>query len=133
MRITGIGEKYYLIAPEGLGVYGILEVLSNYTGMRTDSFADMQVKRIFSDLFRGAVDLKACYRKYYIKEYDTFREFLYQKETLEYGAIDSMELREGEALWELKYTINGYNVRDLIGYENENLPLFNDFLEGIPI
>nr|WP_300807612.1 hypothetical protein [uncultured Acetatifactor sp.] len=133
MRITGIGEKYYLIAPEGLGVYGILEVLSNYTGMRKDSFADMQVKRIFSDLFRGAVDLKACYRKYYIKEYDTFREFLYQKETLEYGAIDSMELREGEALWELKYTINGYNVRDLIGYENENLPLFNDFLEGIPI
>ncbi len=133
MRITGIGEKYYLIAPEGLGVYGILEVLSNYTGMRKDSFADMQVKRIFSDLFRGAVDLKASYRKYYIKEYDTFREFLYQKETLEYGAIDSMELREGEALWELKYTINGYNVRDLIGYENENLPLFNDFLEGIPI
>ena len=133
MRITGIGEKYYLIAPEGLGVYGILEVLSNYTGMRKDSFADMQVKRIFSDLFRGAVDLKACYRKYYIKEYDTFREFLYQKETLEYGSIDSMELREGEALWELKYTINGYNVRDLIGYENENLPLFNDFLEGIPI
>ena len=133
MRIMGIGEKYYLIAPEGLGVYGILEVLSNYTGMRKDSFADMQVKRIFSDLFRGAVDLKACYRKYYIKEYDTFREFLYQKETLEYGAIDSMELREGEALWELKYTINGYNVRDLIGYENENLPLFNDFLEGIPI
>ena len=132
MRITGIGEKYYLIAPEGLGVYGILEVLSNYTGMRKDSFADMQVKRIFSDLFRGAVDLKACYRNY-IKEYDTFREFLYQKETLEYGAIDSMELREGEALWELKYTINGYNVRDLIGYENENLPLFNDFLEGIPI
>ena len=133
MRITGIGEKYYLIAPEGLGVYGILEVLSNYTGMRKDSFADMQVKRIFSDLFRGAVDLKACYRKYYIKEYDTFREFLYKKATMEYGAIDSMELREGEALWELKYTINGYNVRDLIGYENENLPLFNDFLEGIPI
>ena len=118
MRITGIGEKYYLIAPEGLGVYGILEVLSNYTGMRKDSFADMQVKRIFSDLFRGAVDLKACYRKYYIKEYDTFREFLYQKETLEYGAIDSMELREGEALWELKYTINGYNVRDLRSEEH---------------
>lgn len=133
MRITGIDEKYYLIAREGLEMCGILEILSNHTGMRKDSFADIQVKRIFSDLFCGAVDLRACYRKYYIKEYDTFRDFLYQKEMLEYGVIDSLKLQEDEALWELKYTISGYSVRDLIGYENENLSLFNDFLKGLPI
>lgn len=133
MRITGIGDKYYLIAPRGLEMDSLLGTLNSHTGMRKDSFADMQVKRIFSDLFCNAVDLKVCYRKYYIKEYDSFREFLYQKETLEYDTIDSMGLQEGETLWELRNAISGYNVRDLIGYENENLPLFNCFLEGVPI
>lgn len=133
MRITGIGDKYYLIAPEGLEMDILLGILSSRTGMRKDSFADMQVKRIFLDLFCGAVDLMDCYRKYYIKEYDSFREFLYQKETLEYDTIDSIGLQKGETLWELRYTISGYGVRDLIGYENENLPLFNHFLEEILI
>lgn len=52
---------------------------------------------------------------------------------MEYDTIDSMGLQEGETLWELRNAISGYNVRDLIGYENENLPLFNRFLEGVPI
>ena len=77
MKIMGIEGKCYLIAPEGLEMDSILEAVRNHTGMRKGSFADRQVKRIFSDLFCNAFDLKSCYRKYYIEEYDSFREFLY--------------------------------------------------------
>lgn len=133
MKIMGIEEKCYLIALEGLEMDSILEAVRNHTGMRKGSFADQQVDRIFSDLFCNAFDLKSCYRKYYMEEYDSFREFLYQKETLEYDTIDSMELQEGDTVWELRYGINSYSIRDLIGYENENIPLFNQFLEGINV
>ena len=111
----------------------ILRAISYNTGMRKDSFADREVKRFFSDLFGSAVDLKTVYKKYYIKEYDFFHDFLYQKENIEYEKITSLELNEGDTLWKLRYEINDYGVQNLIGYSGENLPLLNHFLEGIQL
>lgn len=133
MRLVGIESDYYLIAPEGVEMNRIIKVVYDNTGMRKNSFADLQVQKIFSDLLYCAVDLKYNYKRYYIEEYDSFREFLYQKETMEYELIDSIYLRENDTLWKLRYQINSYNVRDIIGYENENLSMLNCFLEGIRI
>lgn len=133
MRIVATEETYYLICPEGSDINRILETVYNNTGMRKGSFADREVRKIFRNLFDCAVDLKACYSKYYKEEYDSFGDFLYQKETMEHEEIDSMKLQDGDALWKLQYEINSYGVRDIIGYENENLPLLNLFLEGIRI
>lgn len=133
MRIVGVEDNYYLISPNGVEINRILENVCENTGMRKNSFADLQVRKIFSDLFRCAVDLKSCYRKYYIEEYDSFREFLYQKETMEYELIDSMNLQENDTLWRLRYEINSYSVRNIIGYDNENISMLNHFLEEIQI
>lgn len=133
MRIVGTETDYYLIAPDGVVMNRILKSIYDNTGMRKNSFADLQVKKIFSDLFQCAVNLKYNYKKYYIQEYDSFQEFLYQKEMIEYELIEFMHLQENDALWKLRYDINSYSVKDIIGYKNENLLMFNGFLEGIQI
>lgn len=133
MRVVGIEDDYYLIAPEGVEMNRIIEGVCDNTGMRKNSFADLQVQKIFSDLLYCAVDLKYDYKKYYIEEYDSFREFLYQKETMEYELIDSMNLEENDTLWKLRYKMNSYNVKEIIGYDNENISMLNCFLEGIQI
>lgn len=131
MKIIATEEGYYLVAPEGADMKRILKAVCEHTGMRKGSFADREVQKIFSDLFQCAVDLKYSYRKYYIEEYESFREFLYQKETMEYEQIDSMNIQEEDTLWELRDGVNRYGVKDMIGYENENIPMLNRFLEGI--
>lgn len=133
MRIVGADEDYYLIAPQGVELNKIMQAVNDHTGMRAGSFADLQVKRIFSDLFRGAMDLWSIYGNYYIEEYDSFREFLYQREGMEYESIDSIQLQKEDTLWKLRYGINNYGVKDLIGYENENISILNHFLKGVPI
>ena len=133
MRIKNIGDHYYLVAPEGVTLEQILRAIFYNTGMRKDSFADREVKRFFSDLFGSAMNLKAVYDKYYVKEYDFFRDFLYQKKNIEYEEIASLELNEGDTLWKLRYEINDYGVQNLIGYSGENLPLLNHFLEEIQL
>lgn len=133
MRIIGSEEDYYLIAPQGVRLNRIMQAVNDHTGMRAGSFADQQVKRIFSDLFRSAMDLRSLYGNYYIEEYDSFREFLYQREGIEYVFIDSMQLQEEDTLWKLRYGINNYGIKDLIGYENENISVLNCFLKGVPI
>lgn len=133
MRIQNIEDNYYLIAPEGTEMAQILKAVYSNTGMRKNSFAEREVKRFFSDLFSCAIDLKAIYKKYYMKEYDSFDEFLYQKENFEYEEIESLGLNASDALWKLRYKINSYGVKSLIGYSCENLPLLNHFLEEIPL
>lgn len=132
--ITGfnVSNDYYLLAPEGIMMNRLLESIFDHTGMRKNSFADQQVRKIFSDFFQGAVDLKYIYKKYYDKEYDSFREFLYQYKTLDYEFIDYASLSDSDTIWDLRQkSIDG--IEELIGYNNENLPLFNRFLEEINI
>lgn len=134
MRIiagTETNYDFYLISPKEVGMNKILNVISENTGMRKRSFADLEVQIIFSQLFRNAVDLKHNYQKYYNEEYDSFREFLYQYKTLEYVFIDSIRLQENETLWQLRYNIDSYDVENILGHQNENLPLLNHFLEVI--
>lgn len=133
MKIIATEDNYYLIAPDGVDMKRILNMVCEHTGMRKGSFADLEVQEIFSDLFRCAVNLKYSYRKYYIEEYDSFREFLYQKETMEYEQIDSMNLQDDDTLWELRDGVNRYGIKDIIGYENENILMLNRFLEGIKV
>ena len=111
----------------------ILKAICDNTGMRKNSFADLEVNKIFLDLFSDAVDLKDIYNKYYAEEYNSFKEFLYNHETMENEFIDTVNLSENETLWDLKYQINNYGVKDIIGFDNENLPILNSFLGGIQV
>ena len=131
--IIGQEESYYLISSEGKTSSEILDSILSNAGMRKNSFAEDQIKLLFSNLLHGAVDLKKIYKGYYIDEYDSFREFLYQKETLEYSWIDSLQINEMQTLWEIRYWLNDYGIRDLIGYEQENLKMINEFLETIQV
>lgn len=132
ITISDVSNAYYLITPEGIMMNYLIETIFDNTGMRKGSFADQQIKKIFSSLFQGAVDLKHIYNKYYSKEYDSFREFLYQYKTFEYDFIDYVSLSDGDTIWELRQkSLDG--IEELIGYNNEKLPLFNQFLEEIRI
>lgn len=124
-------DSYYLIAPEDVKMDKILNAIFNNTGMRKKSFAEQEVQWIFSCLFQNAEDLGHYYKTYYFEEYDSFPDFLYQYKLFEEDFIDHISLRENETLWELRYHIDSYQVRQILGHENENLPLFNRFLEGI--
>lgn len=126
-------DDYYLITPEMVKMEIILKAICNNTGMKKNSFADLEVNKIFSDLFSNAVDLKDIYNKYYAEEYDSFKKFLYNHETMENEFIDTINLSENETLWDLKYHINNYGIKDIIGFNNENLPILNCFLEGIQV
>lgn len=126
-------DDYYLIAPERVKVEKILKAIYDNTGMRKNSFADLEVKKFFSDLFSNAVDLKDIYNKYYNEEYDSFNLFLYNHETMDNKFINMVNLSENDTLWDLKYQVNNYGVKDIIGFDNENLPILNCFLEGIQV
>lgn len=126
-------DDYYLITPKKVKMEKILKAIYDNTGMRKNSFADLEVKKFFSDLFSNAVDLKDIYNEYYIDEYDSFKQFLYNHETMDNEFIDMVNLSENDTLWDLKYQINNYGVKDIIGYDNENLPILNCFLEGIQV
>lgn len=126
-------EKYYLIAPEGVPMIDILNAIYKNTGMRKDSFADLQVKQIFSNLFKNAVELKYYYKTYYIEEYHSFQDFLYQSKLMDKEVISSINLHESETLWELRQNLNDANLQNFMGYDNENILLLNSFLEGVRI
>lgn len=133
MRIVCAETKYYLIAPRGIEIEQILQSVYANTGMREGSFADMEVRRIFAGFFRCGMNLTSCYEKYYSKEYDSFQEFLYQKEILEYSSIDTLRLQTDEVIWKLQYELNDYTVRELVEYSDENIPILNRFLEEISL
>lgn len=133
MRIVWIEANGYLIAPRGIEIGQILQSVYANTGMREGSFADMEVRRVFTGFFRCAMNLTSCYEKYYSKEYDSFQEFLYQKEILEYPSIDTLRLQADEVIWKLRYEFNGHTVSELVEYSNENIQILNRFIEGISL
>ena len=63
------------------------------------------------------------YQKYYSMEYDTFTQYLYKKEMLDNSLIERFNLHEEETIWKLRSKND-----TIIGYNNENLAIINQFL-----
>jgi len=131
LQIIKIEENYFLKTDLKDTISSLLEKVQAHNGMIKGSFADKYVVKIFTDLLNGATNLGKKYSKYYSEEYDSFENYLYKKELFEIEMIRKIDLRSDENLWALRFTTNNYSIKDIIGYEDENLPIINQTLEYI--
>ncbi len=129
LKVVHIEDGYYLKSDSEIKMVDILELVYKNNGMRKESFAEKYVIKILSDMLFGAIDLKRKYRKYYANEYKSLSEYLYKKELLEKETIDALNLNESEAIWKLRFATNNYSIKEIIGYEDENLGIINQTLE----
>lgn len=129
LKVVHIEDGYYLKSDSEIKMVDILELVYKNNGMRKGSFAEKYVIKILSDMLFGAIDLKRKYRKYYANEYKSLSEYLYKKELLEKETIDALNLNESEAIWKLRFATNNYSIKEIIGYEDENLGIINQTLE----
>lgn len=120
MEIIKSDEECYLKTEFGFDLLFFIEKVKANSGMKKNSFAERYVIKIVSDLLIGAVDLG---KKYYSMEYDTFTQYLYKKEMLDNSLIERFNLHEEETIWKLRSKND-----TIIGYNNENLAIINQFL-----
>lgn len=126
IRLVEYLEIYYLIMDQNIEPSMILSGIIDNSGMRKGSFADDQVIHIFKGLLMGASDLRHMYDTYYSEEYSSFGEYLYKKEKFSEDFIK--HLADNETIYALRYTVNNYSLRDIIGYENENLDIITEMM-----
>lgn len=131
LQIVKIEENYFLKTDLKGTISLLLEKVQANNGMVKGSFAEKYVVKIFADLLNGATNLGEKYNKYYSEEYDSFETYLYKKELFEMEMIRKINLQSDENLWALRFTTNNYSIKDIIGYEDENLPIINQTLEYI--
>ena len=131
MRICKIHDEYLFIAPIEMTVEKVLEKINSDTGMRKGSYADCFVKLVFGNLLKGADNLRYFYDRYYSMEYDDFKTYLYCKEMFEDEEIQQMNLADNESVWRLESALNSYSTTTIFGYEDENLEIFNNYLETL--
>lgn len=131
LKIVNVEGTYYLKSDCELKLTEILEHIHMNNGMRKESFAEKYVVKILSDMLMGAIDLNREYQKYYSKEYTSLAEYLYKKQLFEKETIDHLNLSECETLWKLQFNRNNYSIKDIIGYEDQNLGVINQTLEYI--
>lgn len=129
MKIFIINEIYYLKSKNNKTIADIIYLVCSNCGMKKHSFAERYTRKIISDLLLNAVNLRDKYIKYYKLEYDSFEEFLYQKESLEHEQIKEFWLNDDETIWKLQYSINSYKANNILGYDGENLEIINKALE----
>lgn len=131
LQVVKIHENYFLKANSTLNISTLLKQVQCHNGMKKGSFAENYVVKIISDLLNGAINLGDRFTKYYFDEYDSFETYLYKKELFESEMIEKLELKPDETLWMLRMLTNNYSIRDIIGYEDENLQIINQTLEYI--
>ena len=131
LKIVKIKENYFLKTDSELSISTLLEKVQCNSGMDKGSFAEKYVVKIITDLLTGAINLGEKYNKYYLEEYDAFEDYLFKKELFEKETIKKLNIQSNETLWLLRFTINNYSIKDIIGYEDENLQIINQTLEYI--
>lgn len=131
LQIVKIEENYFLKIDSRCTISTLLERVQSHNGMKKGSFAEKYVVKIITDLLNGAINLGEKYSKYYFEEYDSFEDYLYKKELFEIEMIKEINLRADETLWMLRFTTNNYSIKNIIGYEDENLQIINQTLEYI--
>lgn len=105
-----------------------------FQGIRHGSFVDRCMHKILRDIFRYAVNVRDEYELYYRDEYDSFSDFLFQKELLGRDIADTLGKNVSEQLYRLYLDLNDYNTDNLLlGYEDDynELNRINRILEQI--
>lgn len=133
MRIFAFNEKYYCKVAGDYSFDKLEQEIYRKIVMKEGSFANQYSRKIFSDCFRYATDLKAEYLNYYDKEYDSLELYLYKKELLEYEDIEEIDLKTEESLLRLGVTLSSYNTQLFLEDEDSRASIINKLLMEIKL
>lgn len=93
-------------------------------GVEKGKYAGELIVNIYRTLTTNLIDLKYQFNKYYIKEYDSFSDFLYHKYLIDEYVLDYLYdfiTQEDKTLYFSDFTWNtGYNLASLLN-ENEKV------------
>lgn len=131
MRILNLAGQYYCKADDSFVYEELDKRISDALHLRKDSFAEFYSKRIFQAYFQYARDLKKEYLSYYRQEYESFADYLYKKELLDWAHIDILDLSEHQTLLKLNINLTSYNADNLIEYEENGIDILNQALKEI--
>ncbi|MHB8125309.1 MAG: hypothetical protein ACYDEJ_06625 [Desulfitobacteriaceae bacterium] len=131
MRILKLSNEYYCIADDGFVYEELEKMISDALHLRKDSFVEFYSKRIFQGFFQYARDLKKEYMVYYRQEYESFTDYLYKKELLDWAHIEILDLSEHQTLLKLNMHLTSYNADSLIEYEENGIDILNQALKEI--
>lgn len=131
LKVLSMDQGYFLKSDITLTLSELFCLIERNSEMRKGSFAEKCTIKILEDLLKGAINLREKYNKYYSCEYSNFEEYLYRKELIDLAEINDIAIQESETLWELRFMIHNYSIKNIIGYNDENLELINQTLEYI--
>lgn len=131
MSIFNLAGKYYCIMNDSFAYEELKGRISDAFNLRKDSFAEFYSKRIFQAFFQYARDLKKEYLEYYRQEYESFADYLYIKELLNWAEIEILDLGEHKTLLKLNTNLASYNADNLIEYEGNSIDILNHVLKEI--
>ena len=83
--------KYFFVGYKDLNKYYNKKKFLEKAKVREESYAGRLISRIYNGILINTIDLKREYERYYAKEYNTFKEFLYQKYFIEYSEMECWE------------------------------------------
>lgn len=130
-RLYYVNNVYYLKLDNQFYPRTIIKALLAKSGMRKDSFAEKIVLNSFIELLSNAENLVEIYHLFYRQEYDTLEDFLFKKELLELADIKSFSIGDNDSLWKLHLLRKQNSIKNLIGYDNENIMCINSMLKVI--
>ena len=133
MKIISIAGKYLCKVKRSFTLQQLENYLDEHLGMRKESFAERYSKQIFRDLFGYARDLQREYHDYYALEYNSFEQFLYQKELWECWVIDELALESEQTVLELRPNLANYNASTLMDHAESCVEIINQVLEEMPL
>jgi hypothetical protein len=129
VRILKLADECYCIAEDGFVYKDLEKIISDRLHLKKNSFADVYSKKIFKAFLKYAKDLKKEYMEYYQQEYESFFEYLYKKELLDWQDIDNLNLSENQTLLKLNIKLTSYNAENLISYEEKGMDILNKALK----
>ena len=127
MKIIKIGEDFYCIAPDNINFNTYLEKFLKLSKVRKNSFAENYLKKIYSCVFTGCIDMKKMYVKYYRDEYESFEKYLYNKELLNNNDIQKIRkyCNDDDRIYKLNIDSNSYNISGYFKYDENLIKNFN--------
>lgn len=133
MRLLKLNESYFCIIKEEAVFDKLKKNFMDKSKIKTNSFAEKYLIKLFEDIFKSALDIKKIYLDFYKEEYEKFSDFLYQKELLNEDEIKIINLHEDQTLLKLRMSLNSYNISTLFDHEDDFIKYFNQMLEEIDI
>lgn len=136
MRVVKLNSEeniLYAVVKKDFTFEKLKTELEKANHMRRGSFADKYFRVIVQDIFQYTEDLRQYYQDYYAFEYDNFEDFLYKKQLFEREDIGKLNLQPEEHLLKLETDLKGYNIQNILFYEDSGIELLNKVLGELDI